>query len=92
MIMSTSNSYFYKYGETYEDYTGNKKSYPNNHKMEIKDKHISYFMKTTEDVYIKPMFGTLFLVITDSLKDKYDSFVFQKIIKIKKVCILILFP
>lgn len=84
MIMSTSNSYFYKYGETYEDYTGNKKSYPNNYMMEIKDKHISYFMKTTEDVYIKPMFGTLVLVITDSLKDKYDSFVFQKIIKIKK--------
>ena len=59
--------------------------------MEIKDKHISYFMKTTEDVYIKPMFGTLVLVITDSLKDKYDSFVFQKIIKIKKGMFLILF-
>ena len=49
-------------------------------------------MKTTEDVYIKPMFGTLVLVITDSLKDKYDSFVFQKIIKIKKGMFLILFP
>ncbi|MDO4467850.1 MAG: hypothetical protein Q4C49_12740 [Bacillota bacterium] len=84
MIQSTSNLSFQKYGETFENHTGNKSVYPNNFQLHIKDKQINRLFKPSEDIYVKPIRGAILLMISESVNAPFEEFIVQKIIKIKK--------
>lgn len=85
MFNKTSSLDFLKYGEVFTDYTRNKSTHQNNYVLNATSDTITYFLKASEDIYLKVLDGIALLVITENPENKeYDEFVIHRIIKINK--------
>lgn len=85
MFNKTSSLDFLKYGEVFTDYTRNKSIHQNNYVLNATSDTITYFLKASEDIYLKVLDGIALLVITENPENKeYDEFVIHRIIKINK--------
>ncbi|MDD7282143.1 helix-turn-helix domain-containing protein [Floccifex sp.] len=85
MFKKTSSVDFLKYGEVYTDHTHSKESHKNNYILNATSDSITYFLRATDDVYLKSIEGISLLIITDDINNEsYDEFVVHRIIKINK--------